>query len=350
MRLRAKNTAHICSGRRPEQVSTRSLRGRFFRLCVLAALCAMVAACGDGESDGGSPDSASVAPTILEREPTELDLPIRLGVTLPLFEDFARAAGGENVEVVSLVPPTADPHQFDQAGKLTRDISGIDFFFVNGLGLDDRIASAIEAARDEEAFVVPFAANMRSPRGSELGDVDLTAEAAGDNPHLWLDPTLAYIYVEIIADEFVIYDGVRKEFYDDNFGRFRDGLVALRDELSAEIDKIPQARRKLVTYHNSFEHFARRFGMEVAGFAIDSPGAQPDAAAVNELVAKVEAEGVPAVFAEHGYERNAIDEIALRAGVPVCTLYSDVLPDGVDSYAEMMRANVAEMVRCLGGE
>jgi zinc/manganese transport system substrate-binding protein/zinc transport system substrate-binding protein len=310
----------------------------------------MLVACGDSEPDGGRPDSTSPPPTILERSPTELELPIRLGVTLPLFEDFARAAGGENVEVVSLIPLTAEPHEFDGAGELSRDISGIDFFFVNGLGLDDRLASAIEAGRDEQAFVVPFAANIQSPRGSELGNVDLTAEAARDNPHLWLDPNLAYVYVEIIADEFVIYDGVRKAFYDDNFARFRDGLVALRDELSAEIDKIPQARRKLITYHNSFEHFARRFEMEVAGFAIDSPGAQPDAAAINGLVAKVQAEGIPAVFAEHGHERGAIDEIASRAGVPVCTLYSDVLPDGVDAYDEMMRANVAEMVRCLGGE
>jgi ABC-type Zn uptake system ZnuABC Zn-binding protein ZnuA len=308
----------------------------------------VLAACGDGGPDAGLTGSSTAQPTTLERELTELDLPIQVGVTLPLFEEFARVAGGENVEVVSLVPPSAEPHEFDRAGELSRDVSGIDFFFFNGLGLDRRLASAIETARDEEAYVVPFAANIRSPRGSELGNVDLTAEDARDNPHLWLDPNLAYIYVEIIADEFVIYDGVRKAFYDDNFTRFRDDMLALKDELSAEIETIPQPRRKLVTYHNSFEHFARRFGMEVAGFALESPGSQPDAAAINALVARIQGEGIPAVFAEHGHETGAIIEIASRAGVPVCTLYSDVLPDSVDTYAEMMRANVAEMVRCLG--
>ena len=78
------------------------------------------------------------------------------------------------------------------------------------------------------------------------------------------------------------------------------------------------------------------------------PGASPDAAAIDALVAKVQAEDIPAVFAEEGYDRGVMEDIASRAGVDVCTLYSDVLPDGVDTYVEMMRRNVAEMVRCLG--
>jgi ABC-type Zn uptake system ZnuABC Zn-binding protein ZnuA len=283
------------------------------------------------------------------REPTELELPIRVAVTLPLFEDFVRAAGKENVEVVSVVPSGGSPHDYDPPPEAVRRLSANRFFFYNGLDLDGRVTEAVEESVGDETFVVPFAPNIRSPRGTELGNPDLTAEQAGDNPHLWLDPVLAYLYVEVVADEFTIYDGIRQAFYNDNFAAYRDEMVQLRDELSAEIEKIQPAKRKLVTYHNSFDHFARRFGLEVSGFAVAQLGATPDVAAIDALVGKLEAEGIPAVFAEQGYDRRVMEGIASRAGVDVCTLYSDTLPDGVDTYAEMMRRNVAEMVRCLGG-
>ena len=70
---------------------------------------------------------------------------------------------------------------------------------------------------------------------------------------------------------------------------------------------------------------------------------------VSTSAAAVVESGVPAIFAEHGYDATAIEQIAAEAGVQVCTLYSDVMPEGVTTYVEMMRANVDEIVRCLGG-
>jgi ABC-type Zn uptake system ZnuABC Zn-binding protein ZnuA len=314
---------------------------------VLSLLCLLaVSACGGDSPE--EPSSATPGPTIPVREPTELELPIRVVVTLPLFEDFVRAAGKENVEVVSVIPSGVSPHDYDPALDSLPELSRPRFFFYNGLELDSRVTETVEESVDDETFVVPFAPNIRSPRGSELGNPDLTADLAGDNAHLWLDPVLAYLYVEVIADEFTIYDGIRQGLYDDNFAAFREEMVQLREEVTAEIDKIPQNRRKLVTYHSSFEHFGRRFGLEISGAAVTQPGAAPDAGTIDALVAKIQTEEIPAVFAENGYDRGLMEQIASRAGVDLCTLYSDILPDGVDTYLEMMRRNVAEMVRCLG--
>jgi ABC-type Zn uptake system ZnuABC Zn-binding protein ZnuA len=313
-------------------------------------LLVLLAGCSSDGSPNSSPGSGTPgALTIEPREPTELELPIRVAVTLPLFEDFVRAAGQENVEVISVIPPGSDPHRYEATPANLDSTSQVRFFFYNSLGLDALVANAIENGLGDETYVVPFAPNIRSPRGAELGNSKITAEEAGDNAHLWLDPVLAYVYVEIVADEFVIYDGVREKFYNENFAAFRDEMVQLREELTAEIEKIPADKRRLVTHHDSFEHFARRFGFEVAGFAVAQPGPPPDPGAADSLVAAIQAQSIPAVFAEHGHDRADIDAIASRAGVPICTLYSDVLPDGVDSYVDMMRRNVAEIVRCLGG-
>ncbi len=273
-----------------------------------------------------------------------MQLPIRIAVTLPLFEEFAREAGGGNVEVISLIPPGADPHTYELTAPDIEKMKGVDFFFLNGLGLDSRLQEVIEANRDEGSYVIPFAPNTLSPAGNGH-----TAEQAGDNAHLWLDPSLAYVYVEIIADELVIYDGVRKNVYDANFGDFKERMLDFQDEIYAQLQGLPAERRKIITRHNSFDHFARKFELKVAGYAVEAPGAAPAPDAIALLVQTVREQAIPAVFSEFGYETTLMDQVAAQAGVPVCTLYSDI-PDTTLTYEEMMRANADEIVRCLGSD
>jgi ABC-type Zn uptake system ZnuABC Zn-binding protein ZnuA len=271
-----------------------------------------------------------------------MELPARIAVTLPLFEEFARDAGLDNVEVISLIPLGADPHTYQFTQADIDKMRGIDFFFLNGLGLDSHLEEAIEANRDEGSYVIPFAPNIRSPQGGGL-----TAAQADDNAHLWLDPDLAYIYTEIVADELIIYDGINKGFYDANFAASRARILALQDEVQGIIDQLPPERRNLVTLHDSFAHFARRFGLTQAGYAAPLPSSPVSDAEIARLAQPVRDQGIPAVFNEFGYDPTTMQRVAAAAGAEVCTLYSDVIGGDVVTYADMMRANAREIVRCL---
>ncbi len=315
----------------------------------LVFLLAAVAACGGGEEPGGA--TARPTPDNLDRSPTELELPIKVAVTLPWFADFVNEMGIDNVEVFSLIPAGADPHTYELTAKDIDRLKDVDFFFLNGLGLDTALKAAFEASERFDDFaghVVPFASNVRSPQGAALGDPEITAELARDNAHLWLDPMLAAVYPELIADEFVIYDGIRKPFYDDNFVAYRDKVLALQNEIRLQIEALPEARRKLVTYHDSFAHFARVFALDAVGFLVATPSDKPSQADIDTLVREVRENKVPAVFAEHGYDSSVMQTVATAAGVPLCTLYSDILDATIKTYLGMMRANAAEIVRCLG--
>ena len=305
----------------------------------------MVAACGGEGGDGPSqsPTPSPIARTLEARSPTQMELPIRVAVTLPIFVEFANEAGLANAEVISLVPAGADPHTYEFTAADIERMKGIDFFFLNGLGLDSHLQDVIEANRDEASYVIPFAPNIRSPRGG-----DITAEQAGDNPHLWLDPTLAYVYPEIVADEFIIYDGIRKDFYNQNFVSARDRLLALQDEVQAIIDPVPTERRRLVTLHDSFDHFARRFGLTPVASTVGPPSAAVTDEEINRLAQGVREQSIAAVFTEFGYDPGPMERVAAAAGVPVCTLYSDIIGGDVDTYAELMLANAREIARCLG--
>ncbi len=272
-----------------------------------------------------------------------MDLPIRIAVTLPVFEEFAREAGGNKVEVISLIPPGADPYTYQFTELDKQRMKGIDFFFLNGRGLDSGLQDVIEAERDDDAHVIPFAPNTLSPGGSGQ-----TAEQAGDNPHLWLDPSLASTYVEIVADELTIYDGVHRDYYGQQFAAFRQRMQELQAELAAQLRTIPPERAKLVTYHDSFEHYARKFGLQVAAYALETPESPAPQGTAERLTETVRAQGIPAVFADYGYDTGFMAKVADQAGVPVCTLYADIV-DSAMSYEQMMRANADEIVRCLGG-
>lgn len=310
------------------------------------AIAALAVACGSdstGEEPQFPPGDGSPTPTAFqlpERPPTELELPIRIAVTLPLFEEFAREAGGDNVEVISLIPAGADPHSYEFTEEDIQRMKGIDFFYLNGAGLDSRLQDIIEANRDEDAHVIPFAPNILSPRMDGH-----TAEQAGDNPHLWLDPSLAYVYVEIVDDELIIYDGIREAVYNEKFEQFKQRMLDLQQDLYAKLQAIPPERRKLVTLHNFLEHFARKFDLVVAGYAGEAP-ASPPTDAVQHLSALVRDQGIPAVFAEYGYDNGLMSQVAVAAGVRMCTLYSEIF-DGSLSYEQVMRANADEIVRCL---
>ena len=314
---------------------------------MLAIFASIAASCSDSGAEDGDAPTATASPiperTIPSRSPTEMQLPIRIATTLPVFGEFARDAGLQNVEVIALVPAGADPHTYQFTPADLERMKGIDFFFVNGLGLDSHLQEVIEANRDESAFVIPFAPNIRSPQGGET-----TAEEAGDNAHLWLDPTLAYVYPEIVADELIIYDGVRSRFYTDNFSASRERLLGLQVEVQAIIDSIPAERRKLVVQHDSFDHFARRFGLTSAGYLSESAASTPGGDDIARTAQLVREQQVPAVFAEFGYDSAAMREVSSQAGVPLCTLYADIIEPG-QTYSDLMLANAREISRCLGG-
>jgi len=317
-----------------------------FRLVApLTALLAtlLLAACGSDGQAGAPPPRPS---------PAGGDL-VRVGATLPLFADFAREVGGDNVDVFSILPSGADPHTYEPTPSDIRRIAEADIIFVNSLqpGLEGSILNVIESNKSRDTTVIPFMANVTSPRAQELGDPEITAAEAGDNPHLWLDPSLARAYADVIADALASEDAGNAALYSDNLTRYGQRLAQLDDDIAAAVQQIPPENRKLVTPHDAFPHLARRYGLEIVGFVVPGPGQDPSPRDIADLTRAIRDQSVPAVFTEPqiGADSRLLEQIAADADVQVCTLYSDTLTDDAPTYIDMMRFNVDELLRCLGG-
>ena len=166
------------------------------------------------------------------------------------------------------------------------------------------------------------------------------------NPHFWLDPSLVkQYYVPKIAAKLSDIDPAGKATYDANAAAYSSTLDSLDAELKAKIATIPEANRKLVTFHDP-----RHFGFELVGVILANVGQEPTAGELAALVDKVKSAGVKAVFSEAQFSPKLSQTLAQEAGITkvVTTLYNDALgPAPADSYVGLMRWNVDQIVAAL---
>jgi len=262
---------------------------------------------------------------------------VKVVASLAIFADFVRQVGGDRVDVSTLIPAGADPHTYDPPpGRVVR-LTEADLVIANGLGLEAALEDVIEENTPSSTPIIELAQGLSAT----------TNDHQSANPHLWLDVQNAIAYVERIRDALVETDPAGADVYRSNTDSYLAELRTLDQEVAAAIDSIPSDRRKLVTFHDAFPYLAQRYGLEVVGVVVASPGKEPSAKDVADLVEAIAAEDVPAVFKEPEYNSRILELAADDAGVEVCTLYSHALDKKVDTYVKLMRFNAKELVRCL---
>jgi len=203
----------------------------------------------------------------------------------------------------------------------------------NGLDLDKWVEPLLRNAKSGTPVVVVT---------DGLPDID-------GNPHMWFDPGLAQRYVDKIRDALIALDPAGRDVYTTSALKYSQDLLALNAELKAKVATIPADRRRLVTSHDAFPYFAKAFGFEIVGFAQPEPDKMPSAGELADLIDKVRAAKVPAIFSEAGVSPQLAETIAKETGARVITdLPTDSLLDKpADSYIGLMRVVVDKIVAAL---
>ena len=108
---------------------------------------------------------------------------------------------------------------------------------------------------------------------------------------------------------------------------------------------LSDSQRLLVTFHDAFGYFARRYGLTVAGFVVEGPEQGISATAVANLIELIEHEGVTRIFREPQFESTAIRTVAEESGAELGIIWSQPQGD-VETYLDLLRANA----RAIAGE
>ena len=267
------------------------------------------------------------------------DDPITVVATTTQVADFARNVGGEHVDVVQILAPNTDPHEYELRPQDVQSVADADVVLRSGGDVDEWIGEAIEGS------------------GTTAPVVDLSHAVAlhGDDPHWWQDPHNALAATGEIESALAKADPGHKAAYARAADAYEARLRRLDRDVRACIDKVPTTQRKLVTTHDALGYYARRYGIQVIGAVIPSLSTegQPSAGDTAELIATIRRAGVKAIFAESSVNPKVEAAIARETGATVGRpLWADTLgPEGSDgaTYLQSIAANTDAMADGFSG-
>ncbi|MEW6745382.1 MAG: zinc ABC transporter substrate-binding protein [Planctomycetota bacterium] len=270
--------------------------------------------------------------------------------TIGMIADVTSRIATDHVRVEALMGPGVDPHLYKTSEGDIRRLSRATLVLFNGLHLEGKMADVLgKMGRERPVVAVTDAIPREALRAPP--------EFAGQyDPHVWFDVSLWSLTVERIAAELQKIDPPHATDIAANAAALRSELEALDQWVTQRIAEIPENRRVLVTAHDAFGYFGRRYGIEVVGLQGISTVAEAGIQDVERLVELIVRRRVPAIFVESSVPRRAIEAVqsACRArGHEVAIggqLFSDAMgaagtPEG--TYAGMVRYNVNTIVEAL---
>jgi len=322
-------------------------------VAVIAGLTLVAAGCGDADGHGPAAAGDTERSTVV--------------VTTSILGDVVENLVGDELDVVTLMPRGADPHDFQASAQQVAQLGDADALIVNGGGLEESLLDVIEAAEGDGVLVFEALSAVKTIEFGEGGHAhgdedhadehDHGHEHDGADPHFWMDPARMAVAVAAIV-EFLIanVDGVDADALRSSAEAYVAELEGVDREVVETLSSIPNEDRVLVTNHDSFGYFADRYEFEVAGTVIPS-GSTVDgtsAQGLTELVEVLERTGVPAIFTETTVSDELAQTLAAEVGgdIAVVELFTGSLGEpgsAGDTYLAMVRANAQRIVDALAG-
>ena len=272
--------------------------------------------------------------------------PLRVASLSTVLTEVAREVGGDRVEVVGIIKPGVDPHEFQPAPSDVQQVSGATLVLVSGKGLEGYLAKLqASAAGGKGKFVVV---------GDALPTLKMKDDGKTvDDPHWWHSVGNVKKAVAVVRDALAAKatDANDKELFAKNAAAYLGRLAELENALKLKVAELPRDRRKLVTSHDAFGYLARDYDFTIYPIKGVTTADEPSSKKVAALIGKIKTEGVKAVFFESAENPKVIAEITRETGAKIGgELQADGLgPAGSDAatYADMMRHNVNMIVEAL---
>ncbi len=278
---------------------------------------------------------------------------IRVVTTLTDLADFTRAIGGDLVEVHGLATGVEDTHGIPMKPSFVPIMNRADLLVLVGLDCEHAFLPALIEASKNPRILMGRRGYVDCSKGIIPKDVPKSTDHyQGDvhpygNPHYMLDPVLAKTAIGNIYNALVEFAPQHQA----EFTRNRDAYLAKLDAKIAEWKKeaVPLKGVKFVSYHEHWNYFADRFGMDYFGTIEIKPGIDPTAGHIERLISSMKAEHVPIVVREPFFPEKVPMRIAEQTGATMVTL--PIMPGGVpntETYFKMMDKIVHTMLTAAG--
>ena len=263
--------------------------------------------------------------------------------TFTVIADMARNVAGDAAIVESITKPNAEIHNYQPTpGDILR-AQGSDLIIWNGLNLELWFERFLQNLNDVPDVVVS--------KGVEPMGIAEGPYTGKPNPHAWMSPSDALIYVENIRAAFVEHDPANADTYNANAAAYAARIEALVAPIRAEIAAIPEERRWLATSEGAFSYMARDFGLKELYLWPINADQQGTPQQVRKVIDTVREKKVPAIFSESTVSPNPAQQVARETGIRYGgVLFVDSLSDEngpVPTYLDLLRVDTETIVKAL---
>ena len=262
--------------------------------------------------------------------------------------------GGAHINLIGIIPEGTNSHTFEPSPSVAKIISDADLIILNGLFLEEPFLLMAKAYAKPDAVIL-LLGNKTINSEEWIFDFSFPEEAKKPNPHLWTDPILALKYAEIVKEQLIVLDNNNDQYFINNYNKFKKRIELLDESIKLAVSTIDPAKRKLLTYHDSFPFFAKRYGFEIIGAVKPSDFSEPSSKELAELIDQIKKEDMQVIFGSRMFPSVVMSQIAKETGAKyVDKLRDDDLPGIISekdhSYLGLMVANLRVIVDELGGD
>lgn len=259
-----------------------------------------------------------------KNEKTEAEQEGKLSVYTTIFPlaDFAQKIGGDYVHVETIYPPGADSHTYEPSQKQTVEVAKADLFVYNGLGLEPFAEKLEKTLKDENVKIINASKGLELPASKdhehEHGHSDKENGHHNQDPHVWLDPTLAMQQAEKIKDALVELQPEHKEEFEKNFAALQTKFLDL-DEQFKEVANNAKTKEILVS-HAAYGYWEERYGFEQIPVAGISSSEEPSQKELADLTKTVQEHGLHYILYETFSTPKVAEVIQKETGAKVLRL------------------------------
>ncbi len=279
--------------------------------------------------------------------------PYSIVATVGMIADIAESVAGDRAEVTGLMGTGIDPHLYKPTRSDIGRLMSADIVFYNGLLLEGKMTDALVRAAVSGRPVYAVTEELDEQYLLEPEDF-----AGHYDPHVWMDPSAWTRAVGAVRDKLIDFDPDAADHYRASAESYIAEINALTAYAERVLATVPKQQRVLVTAHDAFNYFGRRFGFEVVGIQGLSTESEAGVKDIERLVDLLVDRNIGAVFVESTVsERNirALIAGAASRGHTVTIggkLFSDAMGDAgtyEGTYIGMIDHNVTTIARALGG-
>lgn len=267
--------------------------------------------------------------------------------TLPELASITREVGGNKVSVYSVAKPNRDYHTIEPRPSDVQRVARAHLVVRTGMKLEMWMDSIINAARNPKANQY-----VNCSLGIRRMDVpnEQISGASGDvhvdgNPHFYYDPIYGKFIARNILKGLIRVDPKDADYFRANYTRFNSEIDQHMVSWHAQL--APYAGHPVVTYHENFGYFIRRFGLREYGHLEPKPGIPPSAAHLNALISNMNRDHVRALVIESIYPTRSADLVARQTHQKYVVAPYSVSSENAGSYFDLVDSLVARFKQAL---